>query len=423
MARAANLPLIKDENPRRRFAIMAARFFQRQPQAIVAVTGTNGKTSVVSFARQIWTALGHPAASIGTLGVAAPGFDGGAGLTTPDPADLHRMLADLADAGIDHLAIEASSHGLQQSRTDGVRLAAAAFTNLTRDHLDYHGDEEHYFRAKARLFEELLPAEGTAVLNVDSPTFERLAAIARRRGQKIISFGSFDADRACDIALVSARPSNFGQHLTVAVDGRHLEVDIALVGDFQVSNLLCALALVIACGADAETALATLSKVHGVPGRLQRVAGHDNGVAIFVDYAHTPDALAAALAALRPTCAGRLHVIFGCGGDRDRGKRPEMGAIAARGADRVIVTDDNPRGEDPAAIRAAILAACPGAREIADRGDAINAAISDLQVGDTLLIAGKGHETGQIIGMRTIPFDDVSQARTAIAEREDGGWS
>ena len=416
LARDANLPLIEDENPRRLYALLAARFYQRQPNIVAAVTGTNGKTSVVSFARQIWGALGNRGASIGTLGVSAPGFDGGAGLTTPDSGDLHRTLADLADAGIDHLAIEASSHGLAQSRIDGVRLTAAAFTNLTRDHLDYHGDEESYFQAKARLFEDLLPSEGAAVLNADSPMFDRLVDIAHRRGQRVVSFGAYDADRARDIALVSAQPSGDGQLLTIAIGDRRRDVDIAFVGDFQVSNLLCALALVIACGADAEIAIATLATVHGVPGRLERVARRANDAAIFVDYAHTPDALAAALAALRPSVAGRLHVLFGCGGDRDRGKRPRMGAIAAAGADRIIVTDDNPRGEDPSAIRAAIIARCAGAVEIADRGEAISTAIADLGTGDILLIAGKGHETGQIIGGQTIPFDDADHARTAVAE-------
>jgi UDP-N-acetylmuramoyl-L-alanyl-D-glutamate--2,6-diaminopimelate ligase len=423
LARDANLPLIEDDNPRRRYALMAARFFERQPRTIAAVTGTNGKTSVVSFARQIWGALGHAAASVGTLGVSAPGFTEKAGLTTPDSADLHRTLRDLADAGIDHLAIEASSHGLAQSRSDGVRLTAAAFTNLTRDHLDYHGDEERYFAAKARLFDELLPSDGTAVLNADSPTFDRLAGIARARGQKILSYGVAAVEDPSHLALRSLDPIPDGQRLTIVIDGHEHVVDVALVGDFQAANVLCALGLVIACGADVQASIAALATVHGVPGRLERVARRESGAAVFVDYAHTPDALSAALSALRPSVQGRLHLVFGCGGDRDQGKRPRMGAIAEASADKVIVTDDNPRGEDAATIRAAIMQQCPSAREIGDRGEAIAAAVEGLDPGDILLIAGKGHESGQIIGARTVPFDDRELARDVVARLDAGGRS
>jgi len=410
LAHDAHLPLIADENPRRRYALMAANFHGDQPKTIVAVTGTNGKSSVVSFTRQVWQRLGRRAASMGTLGVSAPGFEAGPSLTTPDAGDLHKMLAALAKDGIDHLAFEASSHGLDQYRSDGVRLAAAAFTNLTRDHLDYHGTEATYFRAKARLFEELLPAGGAAVLNANSAQFEALSEISRRRGHRILSYGI----GGCDVRLVSHEPQANGQRLEIKVGGETHHVETGLVGDFQAENLLCALALAIACDEDAATAVQALGGVAGVPGRLEEIARRDDGATVYVDYAHTPDALVAALRAMRSHTNGRLHLVFGCGGDRDPGKRPQMGAIAAELADRVIVTDDNPRDEDPATIRAEILAACPDATEVSDRAEAINEAVRGLGPGDVLLIAGKGHEAYQIVGAETIPFDDAEFVRKAF---------
>jgi UDP-N-acetylmuramoyl-L-alanyl-D-glutamate--2,6-diaminopimelate ligase len=411
LADNAHLPLIADENPRRRYALMAARFYGDQPEFIAAVTGTNGKSSVVSFTRQVWQRLGRRAASMGTLGVSAPGFEAGPSLTTPDPADLHKTLAALAKDGIDHLAFEASSHGLDQYRSDGVRLAAAAFTNLTRDHLDYHGTEAAYFQAKARLFEELLPAGGAAVLNANSDQFDALCEISRRRGHRIISYGI----GACDVKLVSCERQAGGQRLEIVVEGETHHVETGLVGDFQAENLMCALALAIGCGENAAAAVQALGGVAGVPGRLELIARRDDGATLYVDYAHTPDALVAALRAMRAHTDGRLHLVFGCGGDRDPGKRPQMGAIAAELADQVIVTDDNPRDEDPATIRAEILAACPNAADVGDRAEAIMQAVRKLGAGDVLLIAGKGHEAYQIVGAETIPFDDAEFARKALS--------
>ncbi len=401
-------------NPRRAYALMAARFFARQPATICAVTGTNGKTSTVHFLRQIWTALGHRAAGIGTLGLI--GADGriapSGGLTTPDPAELHRLLKDLALGGVEHLAMEASSHGLDQHRLDGVRLAAAAFTNLTRDHLDYHRDMGSYLAAKRRLFAELLPDDGVAVIHRGAPGAEDMLEVCRRARRRIVTYGGEGAD----IALLSARASPGGQRLDLSVFGAARALDFSLVGGFQADNALCALGLAIACGADADAALAAFGNLGGVPGRLEKAGESKTGAAVYVDYAHTPDALAAVLAALRPHARGKLIVVFGCGGDRDAGKRPDMGRIAAGAADAVIVTDDNPRTEDPAAIRQAILAACPDALDIADRRRAIRAAVARLQAGDVLVLAGKGHEQGQIVGAETRPFDDRTEALAALAE-------
>jgi len=413
-ARETGVPLILDPNPRRRLALMAARFYGRQPQQTVAVTGTNGKTSVASFVRQIWRALGHPAAALGTLGLDAPGFAGKAGLTTPDPVQLQALLAELSEAGIDHLALEASSHGLDQHRLDGVELKAAAFTNLSRDHFDYHGGEKAYFQAKARLFQDLLPKGATAVLNADIPEFPRLKAIAEKRGQKVLTFG----ERADAITLIDRQPDAEGQTLTLSIEGHHYQCRTGLVGDFQAQNLLAALALVLATSDQGPERVAPLlSDVKGAPGRLQRVEGREPMVSVFIDYAHTPDALAHVLAALRPHVEKNLSVVFGCGGDRDTGKRPEMGKIAVEHADRVFITDDNPRSERPELIRRAILGAAPGAIEIADRADAIHRAVMLLDVGDGLVIAGKGHETGQIVGSETLPFNDLAVAKAALAER------
>ena len=407
----ATVPLITHQNPRRQFALMAARFFVHQPQTIAAVTGTNGKTSVVWFLRQIWETLGHAAAGLGTLGLQAPGTDEAGSLTTPDPVALHGRLASTAASGIEHLAMEASSHGLDQHRLDGVRLRAAAFTNLSRDHLDYHADASAYRAAKWGLFGRVLGADGRAVVNADSPEFEALASTCRGRGQEVITYGR----AATDVRLDDVRATAGGLDVDVTVAGRSRTISLPLTGAFQAENAACALALAIACGDDAMAAVDALESLVAVPGRVQQIATHSGGT-IYVDYAHTPDALAHVLTALRPHADGRLIVVFGCGGDRDPGKRPEMGAVAARLADVVVVTDDNPRGEDPAAIRGQILATCPEARENGDRADAIRSAIAGLGTGDLLVIAGKGHERGQIVGSTVRPFDDAETVRTVVAE-------
>ncbi len=414
--------MIAAENPRRALAEIAARFWPHQPKIIAAVTGTSGKTSTAVFTRQIWAALGHRAASLGTIGLIGPDFAEPDSLTTPDPVELHRALSELAARDIDHLAIEASSHGLDQHRLDGVALAAAAFTNLSRDHLDYHSSMEAYFAAKMRLFAELLPAGGTAVINADSEMAERAIAIARARRQRILLFGR---EAKADIRLRRQNPSGSGQSLDIDILGRAYTASFAVAGLFQAENLLAALGLVIGSGEDPAKAAASIERLAGVRGRIECVATTPNGAGIYVDYAHKPAGLAAILTALRPHARGRLVVLFGCGGDRDRGKRPEMGEIATRLADRVIVTDDNPRSEDPATIRAAILAAAPGAEEIGDRATAIRQTIAELAPGDLLVIAGKGHETYQIIGERKYPFDDAEIAREAVAalrpQRRAGG--
>jgi UDP-N-acetylmuramoyl-L-alanyl-D-glutamate--2,6-diaminopimelate ligase len=403
--------VIVDDNPRRRFALLAARFYGRQPKTIAAVTGTNGKTSVTWFLRQMWESAGHPAANLGTLGLSTRDrFEPGS-LTTPDPVTLHRLLARLAEAGVDHLAMEASSHGLAQYRLDGVRVAAAAFTNLTRDHLDFHGSAEAYRAAKRRLFVDLLSADGGAVINADSAD-ARAMVEGMPTGVRHISFGT--AGR--DIRLHGIEPVAGGQRISVTAFGDRWTATVPLVGDFQISNALCALGLAVATGVDPATARDALTSLQPVPGRLQQVFTGPGGALGYVDYAHTPDALAAALSALRPLAGGRLVVVFGCGGDRDAGKRVEMGRIAASLADRVIVTDDNPRGEDAAAIRASIRAGCPDASEIGDRAAAIRAGIVDLGPGDVLLVAGKGHETGQIVGDRVLPFDDALVVGEAARE-------
>ena len=335
-------------------------------------------------------------------------------LTTPDPVDLHRTLARLADGNVNCLAMEASSHGLAQHRLDGVRIEAAAFTNLSRDHLDYHRSEEAYLHAKLRLFSELVAGDGTAVINADAPHAEMVESVAIRRGLSVITFGA----RGRRIRLDAIEPTLAGQDLTVTIDGVRNRVALPLVGDFQASNALCALGLAIATGAASRPALAALETLQSVPGRLEKVGRLENGAGVYVDYAHTPDALAFVLKAIRPQVRGRLYVVFGCGGDRDKGKRPEMGEVAARMADVVIVTDDNPRTEAPDTIRQQICATVPGARDIADRAEAIAVAISELRAGDLLVIAGKGHETGQIIGGRVLLFDDADVARAAIAEVE-----
>jgi UDP-N-acetylmuramoyl-L-alanyl-D-glutamate--2,6-diaminopimelate ligase len=410
----SRVAIVADVNPRRRLALLAARFYGRQPRTIAAVTGTNGKTSVAHFTREIWTAAGRAAASLGTLGLVAPYGRRAGALTTPDPAALHRDLAALAEHGIDHVAIEASSHGLAQFRLDGLSVAAAAFTNLTRDHLDYHRDMADYRAAKERLFTALLAPGRPAVLNRDSGEFPRLAASCRERGHPVLAYG---ADEAAELRLVSARPRGRGQELTIEIFGRRQELRLPLLAEFQAMNALAALGLALATGVAVETGLAALSRLTGAPGRLQFVAEGAEGGGIVVDYAHTPDALATVLAALRPHAPGRLVALFGAGGDRDPGKRALMGRVASGAADQVYVTDDNPRSEDPAAIRCAILSAAPDAIEIGDRRCAIETAIAGLGPGDLLVIAGKGHESGQIIGAETLPFDDVEVARAAAGRR------
>jgi UDP-N-acetylmuramoyl-L-alanyl-D-glutamate--2,6-diaminopimelate ligase len=405
----AGVTFVRVGNARRALALMAAKFFPRQPRTIAAVTGTSGKTSVAAFTRQIWTALGYRAASIGTVGIVSPRGETYGSLTTPDPVALHRSLDTLAAEGVSHLAIEASSHGLDQYRLDGLRIAAAAFTNITRDHLDYHPSFEAYFAAKLRLFESLVEPGGTAVINVDHAHGE--ATAAKARGLAIVSVGR----TGTGLRLVESVVDGFAQIIRVEHAGRTFRVRLPLVGEFQVENALLAAGLAIATGGDPAAVFPALERLTGAKGRLELV-GFSRGAPIFIDYAHKPDALAKALEALRPAATGRLVVVFGAGGDRDRGKRPLMGAVAAEKADRVIVTDDNPRSEDPAAIRAAIMAAARGAGEIGDRRLAIRTAIAELRPGDVLLIAGKGHETGQIIGDRVVPFSDHEAAAAALKE-------
>ncbi|MDF2995566.1 MAG: UDP-N-acetylmuramoyl-L-alanyl-D-glutamate--2,6-diaminopimelate ligase [Xanthobacteraceae bacterium] len=399
-------------NARRAAALAAARAYPRQPGTIAAVTGTSGKTSVAAFTRQIWQAAGHASASLGTLGVVAPSGAIYGSLTTPDPVELHHTLDTLVGEGVSHLCVEASSHGLDQHRLDGVRLSAGAFTNLSRDHLDYHPTMEAYLAAKLRLFSELVPRGGGAAVWVDTTDGSHAAEIAAHHSLEVLGIGATGAG----IALLERVDDGLGQRLLVEVGGKRRSVALPLVGAFQAANALVAAGLAILTGTPAEAALRALAKLEGVPGRLELVGTKDGG-GVFVDYAHKPDALATALKALRPYASGRLIVVFGCGGDRDRGKRPIMGRIADDGADLVIVTDDNPRSENPAAIRKEILAAAPGAREIGDRAEAIRTAVGLLQAGDVLLIAGKGHETGQIVGDRTLPFSDRDCAVEALGGR------
>ncbi|WP_114376681.1 UDP-N-acetylmuramoyl-L-alanyl-D-glutamate--2,6-diaminopimelate ligase [Elioraea thermophila] len=404
-------PLILDPDPRRRFALMCAAFHGAQPATVVAVTGTNGKTSTVDFLRQIFAALHDgKAASLGTLGLIAPGFAPGASLTTPDPASLHETLAALARAGIAHAAMEASSHGLDQRRLDGVRLAAAAFTTFTRDHLDYHGTMAAYLAAKLRLFEALLEP-GRPVVAPTTLAAEATAAlreVCARRGLVLHTVGRGGSL----IEVETLVPLAEGTRVALHCRGERFELILPLVG-FQAENALTAAALAIVTGSEPSRVFAILPRLAGVRGRIERVATLANGAAVYVDYAHTPDAIAAVLAALRPHCAGRLTLVFGAGGDRDPGKRTPMGEAACT-ADRIIVTDDNPRSEDPAAIRAAVRAGCPQSEEIGDRAAAIAAAIAGLGPGDVAVIAGKGHEQGQIVGDRVIPFDDAAIARDAV---------
>ena len=387
----------------------AARLYPRQPATIVAVTGTSGKTSVAAFVRQIWTKLHFEAASLGTIGIVSNKLNVYGSLTTPDPVALHKALDELAHAGVTHLAMEASSHGLDQKRLDGVRLAAGAFTNLSRDHLDYHATLEEYFAAKMRLFTTLLPANAAVVFDADSDVAVKLVAALTARAPTLRGVGA----KGRFITLESMTREGFSTRLKLAHGGSRYDALLPLTGDFQVSNALVAAGLCISTGSDAAKVFAALSTLEGAPGRLDKV-GERHGAPVFVDYAHKPDALEKALNTLRPFVKRRLIVVFGCGGDRDPGKRAMMGEIAARCADVIIVTDDNPRSENPAAIRAAILVMAPGAMEIGDRSRAIAVAVKMLGDGDALLIAGKGHETGQIVGEVTLPFSDHEAARAAL---------
>lgn len=402
-------PLITSADPRRAFALMAASFHGAQPRRVVAVTGTNGKTSTVDFLRQIWIAAGERAASMGTLGLVAEGFPPGPSLTTPDPVSLHATLAALARAGFGAAAMEASSHGLDQRRLDGVMLAAAGFSNLTRDHLDYHGDMAAYRAAKLRLFDTVLPAGAAAAActEMDAATLAALRGIAAQRHLRLLTVG----DTGEAIRLVTAQPLADGLALTLVAFGTRHEVHLPLPGRFQADNALLAMALAVGAGLSVDRVIAALPGLRGVRGRMERAAVLANGAAAYVDYAHTPDALGRLLAALRPHTTGRLHVLFGAGGDRDPGKRPLMGAAAVAAADVVWVTDDNPRSEDPATIRAAVLAGAPGAIDAGAREAAIAAALSDLRPGDVLAVAGKGHESGQEIAGTVHPFDDVAVVR------------
>jgi len=407
-----DVPVIEVEDPRRALALIAAEFYGAQPQTMVAVTGTSGKTSVASFTRQIWAHAGFAAASIGTTGVTAPGREEYGSLTTPDPIALHKLLSELAASGVTHASMEASSHGLDQHRLDGVKLAAAGFTNLGRDHMDYHPTVEEYHAAKMRLFRELLPAGAPAVIFADDAWSERTIAVARDAGLKVLTVGRSGSF----LELKRVEHERHRQRAEIVAGGELFEIDLPLAGDFQVSNALVAAGLAIATGVPAGKALAALEHLKGASGRLELVGTTKEGAPVYVDYAHKPEALENVLTAVRPFTTGRIVVVFGCGGDRDRGKRPIMGEIATRLADVRIVTDDNPRTEDPAAIRAEILAAAPGAIEIGDRRKAIREAVAMLRAGDTLIVAGKGHEEGQTIGSQTLPFSDHEEVRAALRE-------
>ena len=407
------IALVLADDPRATLARTAALWFGGQPETMVAVTGTNGKTSVSTFVRQIWIEMGLAAVNLGTTGVEGA-WTAPLAHTTPEPITLHRTLADARAAGITHAAMEASSHGLDQRRLDGVHLAAAGFTNFTQDHLDYHHTFEAYFDAKAGLFARVLPEDGVAVINLDDPRGVDMAAIARARGQSVLSVGRDGGD----LHLTAQRFDSTGQDIRLEFAGKSYTARLPLIGGFQADNVMLACGLVIACGADPQAVFETLPHLGTVRGRMQLAATRENGAAVFVDYAHTPDAVATALAAMRPHVMGRLIAVIGAGGDRDAGKRPLMGQAAAQNADVVFVTDDNPRSEDPALIRAAVMEGCPEAHEVADRAEAILRAVDALGPGDALLIAGKGHEAGQIVGDDILPFDDAEQASVAVAALE-----
>ncbi|MDX1974172.1 MAG: UDP-N-acetylmuramoyl-L-alanyl-D-glutamate--2,6-diaminopimelate ligase [Rickettsiales bacterium] len=411
---AKGIALIRSHNPRKALAHMAAAFYARQPEHIVAITGTDGKTSTADFFRQFCYHNDRNAASVGTLGVlVGDGEELHAGShTTPDAVDLHKMLAEMTAHEITHVSIEASSHGLDQSRLDGVRFQAGAFTNIARDHLDYHHTEENYFNAKARLFAEVLPKGATAVINQDDVRFDALAAICKQRDLRVLGYGK----QGKDLQVLSITPQPDGQLTNLRLMGKEYRLRIPVVGGFQVMNILAAIGLAMGTGMTIEELLEFVPELKGVPGRLQLAVRHANGAAVYVDYAHTPMALANILQTLKPHTQGKLRVVFGCGGDRDTGKRSEMGKAACELADDVIVTDDNPRTENPALIRQAILSGCAKAKEVADRREAIYVALRRLEPGDVLVLAGKGHEKTQIIGNKVLPFDDVEVARQCAKE-------
>ena len=405
------VPLLSDSEPRRLFAKLAAEFYAPFPETVVAVTGTNGKTSTVEMTRQMWRMSGHRSASIGTLGVTTSDDQVSTGLTTPDIVTFLNNMAGLRRMGISHVAYEASSHGIDQHRAEGVPLAAAAFTNFSRDHLDYHHTMEAYFEAKMRLFDELLPSGKPAVVWTDDPRSREVIDRARRAGHQILTVGGGGET----IRLVDQKPTALGQSLILEHAGHSQRLALPLIGAYQAANVLTAAGLVLATGGDWATTFAAMERVAPVRGRLERAVISRSGVPVYIDYAHTPDALEAAIAALRPHVEGRLITVFGAGGDRDRGKRPQMGTVATALSDLVIVTDDNPRSEDPANIRSAIMAAAPGATEVPGRREAIAEAIRQAREGDIVLVAGKGHETGQIIGDKVLPFDDALVARECAA--------
>jgi UDP-N-acetylmuramoyl-L-alanyl-D-glutamate--2,6-diaminopimelate ligase len=410
-AEVQRVPLIADPEPRRLFAELAAKFYAPFPETVVAVTGTNGKTSTVEMTRQIWRMSGHRSASIGTLGVTTSDDQVSTGLTTPDIVTFLNNMAGLKRMGISHVAYEASSHGLDQHRAEGVPLAAAAFTNFSRDHLDYHQTMDAYFEAKMRLFDELLPAGRPAVIWTDDPKSDEVIARARRRGHQVLTVGR----KGDAIRLVEQTPTALGQTLVLEHGGKRHRLALPLIGAYQSANVLTAAGLVLATGGEWGATFTAMQRVAPVRGRLERAVISRGGVPVYIDYAHTADALEAAIAALRPHVEGRLITVFGAGGDRDQGKRPDMGRVASALSDVVIVTDDNPRSEDPARIRADVMAGAPGASEVPGRREAIAEAIRIAREGDIVLVAGKGHETGQIIGDKVLPFDDALVARECAA--------
>lgn len=411
------ISVISHANPRQLFSLLSASFYSDQPETILAVTGTNGKTSVARFCQQIWDQLNIPAASLGTLGLQTSAttkdyVSTSGSLTTPDSADLHRQLSEIKSRGVNHLAFESSSHGLDQHRVDGVKVTAAAFTNLSRDHLDYHETMEAYFEAKQRLFTDVLSANGTAVLNADIPEFKTLKTICDQRGVKVISFGQ-NKEKA-DLLISNINPDHHGSHFTLEYNEEKYDCFVHLIGEFQISNVATSVSLLLASDIKLKDIVPCLTGLKTVHGRIEKAGTLENNANVYIDYAHTPDALSTVLQALRAHTKKGLHVVFGCGGDRDQGKRSQMGEIAQHYADHIIVTDDNPRYENPRDIRKEILSSCPSAAEVPDRSQAIWKAITDLNDGDILLIAGKGHEPGQIIQGTTYPFDDLEEARSVI---------
>ena len=410
------VPVLKADDPRKSLAKMAARFFPNQPETMIAVTGTAGKTSVAAFVRQIWASADFQAASIGTTGVVAPGREEYGNLTTPDPVSLHKLLDELAASGVTHGAMEASSHGLDQHRLDGVKLSAVAFTNLGRDHMDYHPTIDDYFGAKMRLFRDLVPSGTSAVIYADDEFSERAIQIAKEAGLNVMSVGR----KGDFLTIKRIEHERFCQNVEILHGSQIYRIEFPLAGDFQIANGLVAAGLAIATGVEVAVALKALETLQGAPGRLELIGRLENSAPLYVDYAHKPDSLEKVLSSLRPFTSGKLVLVYGCGGDRDKGKRPIMGEIAERLADITIVTDDNPRSEDGRVIRSEILAANPSAKEIADRGDAIGFAVSVLNDGDCLVVAGKGHEEGQIVGSKTLPFSDKKLLQQILVQGNSG---